>query len=416
MEAIKTRYNLCVEIMKGADTMYENESENQYTESYSTVESPGDRFTEHRNERKIKSPSYVTVKAFVITLIICMVATCVGTFFLTQYFGRANAVPQKKVSATNYGLNKPSGKALSVQQVIADNENAVVEIRTESVSKDSWLKNYVTEGAGSGVIVDSKGYILTCNHVIEGASNITVTLKNGKKYTASLVGADPATDVAVIRINGKNFPAATYGDCKSLALGDRVVAIGNPLGQLGGSASCGIISSLDRELEIGGRTMSLLQTDASINPGNSGGGLFDSYGNLIGIVVAKSTGSDIEGLGFAIPVNKASEIAKSLIENGKVKDRCLLGISILEIPDAKAAMEQGVEMAGVYVHDIKGRNAKKAGFQPGDYIYYLDGEKITQTSQIFSILEKHKPGDKIPVTVIRGNKTIKLETVLDEAQ
>ena len=396
--------------------MYENNSENQYNEYNSTVESPGDRFTEHRKKRKIKSPSYVTVRAFVITLIICMIATCAGTFFLTQYFGKSSLAPEKKVSATNYRLNKPSGKNLSVQQVIANNENAVVEIRTESVSKDSWLKNYVTEGAGSGVIVDSNGYILTCNHVIEGASNITVTLKNGKKQNARLIGTDPATDVAVIKISGKNFHAATYGDSKELSLGDMVVAIGNPLGQLGGSASCGIISSLDRELEIGGRTMNLLQTDASINPGNSGGGLFDSHGNLIGIVVAKSSGSDIEGLGFAIPVNKASEIAKSLIKNGKVKDRSLLGVTILEIPDARAAMEQGVEMAGVYIHEVKGTNAKKAGFEPGDYIYYLDGQKISQSSQIFSILEKHKPGEKIPVTVIRGNKTIKLETVLEEAQ
>ena len=150
------------------------------------------------------------------------------------------------------------------------------------------------------------------------------------EYTASLVGADELTDVAVLKIDDTGFTAATYGNSDNLSVGDLAVAIGNPLGELGGTATTGIISALNRELTVDGKTMNLLQTDSSINPGNSGGGMFDQYGNLVGIVVAKSSGSNVEGLGFAIPINTAADIAKQLIENGKVTGRAYIGVNILQ--------------------------------------------------------------------------------------
>lgn len=367
------------------------------------------------NDGKEKS-KFITKKTFIIGLIICMVASSALTFAGIRFFGvRTVDGNAKKVSATNYNLAKSTGSKKTVEEIIAQNEKAVVEIKTESVATDSWLTNYVKEGAGSGVIVDTKGYILTCNHVIEGATNITVTLKDKTEYQATVVGADKNTDIAVLKIKGTNFTAATYGNSKDLVPGNMVVAIGNPLGQLGGSASAGIISALDREIELGGRKMSLLQTDTSINPGNSGGGLFDGNGNLVGIVVAKSAGASIEGIGFAIPINKAADIAKSLIENGKVKGRAVLGVTILDVSDAETAMKYGLRNTGVYISDVTGKSAKKAGFHKGDMIYYVGDKEIKSSSELFEILEKHKPGDKLEVTVVRDNKTVTINTVLDEA-
>ena len=368
-------------------------------------------------KKKIKDPKYITRRAFVITLICCMLATSgltIGGYTLLADSGLVSG-GGKTVSATNYTLAKATGSEKSVQEIIAQNENAVVEIRTESVAMDNWLQNYVTQGAGSGVIVDTKGYILTCNHVIDGASKITVTLKDGTELDAKVVGGDAQNDIAVLKVNAKNLTAASYGDSSQLSVGDMVVAVGNPLGQLGGSASSGIISALDRTITVEGREMTLLQTDTSINPGNSGGGLFDQYGNLIGIVVAKSSGSDVEGLGFAIPIAKAAEIAKDLIENGRVTNRAAIGISVLDASSAEVAMQYGLRMTGVYIQEVTGSEAQKAGFKAGDMIYYVEDTKIENQASLVSALNKHKPGDKIKVTVIRDNQTVEITTTLIEA-
>ncbi len=374
------------------------------------------RQTYTKPKKKKREPKYISRRAFVIAMICCMIGTSaltVGGLTLASNLGIGNTT--KTVSATNYTLAKATGSAKSVQEIIAQNENAVVEIRTESISRDSWLQNYVTEGAGSGVIVDTKGYILTCNHVIDGASKITVTLKDGTELSAKVIGTDALNDVAVLKINAKNLTAASYGDSSKLQVGDMVVAIGNPLGELGGSASCGIISALDRSVTIDNREMTLMQTDTSINPGNSGGGLFDQYGNLVGVVVAKSTGSDVEGLGFAIPITKAAEIAKDLIENGHVTDRAAIGVTIIDASSAEVAMKYGLRMTGVYIQELNSSEAEKAGFQPGDMIYYVDDIKIESQANLTSALGKYKPGDKVKITVIRDNQTVELTTKLIEA-
>ena len=365
---------------------------------------------------KKTEPKYITRKAFIITLIICMIATSgltIAGYTLASNMGVGGT--SKTVSATNYTLAKATGSEKSVQEIIAQNENAVVEIKTEAVSRDNWMQNYVTEGAGSGVIVDTKGYILTCAHVVEGSNKIMVTLKDGTELEATLVGMDSQNDIAVIKIKANNLTAATYGDSSELSVGSLVVAIGNPLGELGGSASTGIISALDRELTVGNKNLTLLQTDASINPGNSGGGLFDQYGNLVGIVVAKSTGSDVEGLGFAIPIKEAASIAKDLIENGRVTGRAAIGVKIADISDAETALQYGVKMTGVYIQEVTGSNAKSAGLQAGDMIYYLEDTKIETSSDLQSALSEHKPGETVKLTVIRNNKTVDLKVKLTES-
>ncbi len=365
---------------------------------------------------KKKEKKYITRKAFIITLIICMIATSgltIAGYTLATNMGVGGT--SKTVSATNYTLAKATGSEKSVQEIIAQNENAVVEIKTESVSRDNWMQNYVTEGAGSGVIVDSKGYILTCAHVVEDSNKIMVTLKDGTEVEATLVGMDSQNDVAVIKIKAKNLTAATYGDSSELSVGSLVVAIGNPLGELGGSASTGIISALDRELTVGNKNLTLLQTDASINPGNSGGGLFDQYGNLVGIVVAKSTGSDVEGLGFAIPINHAAEIAKDLIENGRVTGRAAIGVQIIDVSDAQTAQQYNVRMTGVYIQEVTSSNAKSAGLEAGDMIYYLGDTRIESSADLQTALSGHKPGDTVKITVIRDNKTVDLKVKLTES-
>ena len=183
----------------------------------------------------------------------------------------------------------------------------------------------MTEGAGSGVVYSEDGYILTNNHVIEGASTINVTMNDGKTYEASLVAADSQSDIAVLKIDATGLTPVSFGDSDALSVGDLAVVIGNPLGTLAGTATDGIVSGLEREITLDGKSMTLIQVSASVNPGNSGGGVFDQYGNLIGLVVAKSSGSDVEGLGFAIPSNTVKSVVESLISNGYVAGRPAAG-------------------------------------------------------------------------------------------
>ena len=363
-------------------------------------------------------PKYVTMKVLIIALIICMVlSAAIGAAayaIAMSTFGGTTV--DKTIKTTNYNLARSTGAVLSIQEIIAKNENSVVARSTETVQTDFWAGQYVTQGAGSGVIYSEDGYIITNNHVISGASNINVTLHDGTEYPATLVAADSLTDVAVIKIDATELPAVQFGEMDALNVGDAVVAIGNPLGTLSGTATEGIVSALEREITIDGKQMTLIQTSASINPGNSGGGLFDQYGNLIGIVVAKSSGSDVEGLGFAIPCDKVASVAKSLIENGYVEGRPQAGITIVDLTDANAAMRAGVSITGVYISDVTGKNAQKAGLQKGDLIYYLDDTKITSSAQLVGLIQKHEVGDVVTFTVVRNNELLKMDVELELSQ
>ena len=391
------------------DKFQYEENKTVYTD---TAEAP------ERAPKKKKEPVYVTRKAFAVTLILCMVisaAVGAGAYALAMsHFG--GAVIDKTITTTNYNLAQATGSELSVQEIIAKNENSVVAISTESVSTDTWLRQYVTKGAGSGVIYSEDGYIITNNHVIEDASTIKVTLYDGSSYDATLVATDEQTDLAVIKIDQKGLTPVTIGTMDNLNVGDLVVAIGNPLGTLSGTATEGIISALEREITLDGKTMTLIQTSASINPGNSGGGLFDQYGNLIGIVVAKSSGSDVEGLGFAIPCDKVSTVVKSLIENGYVEGRPAAGITIVDLTSAQKAMQYGVSITGVYIQEVTGENAKKAGLKAGDLIYYVDDVKITDSSTLLNTIQSHQVGDTVEFTIVRDNEIKKFNVKLQDSQ
>lgn len=365
-----------------------------------------------------KEPRYVTTKSFVIVLILAIIVSASlgagGYALASNVFGVSGVT--KSINATNVNLAKATGSELSIQEIIARNENSVVAIETESVSTDSWLGQYVTQGAGSGIVYSEDGYIITNNHVISGASSIKVTLHNGTELKASLVATDPQTDVAVIKVDETGLTPVSFGDMTSLSVGDLAVAIGNPLGTLSGTATEGIISALEREITIDGKSMSLIQTSASINPGNSGGGLFDQYGHLIGMVVAKSSGSDVEGLGFAIPADTVSKVAKSLIEHGYVADRPVTGITIVDLTDANDAMQYGVDLTGVYIKDVTGKSAKKAGLKSGDLVYFINDVKVTSSAVLLKEIQKHEVGDTVTFTIVRDGDILKYDVTLEASK
>ena len=235
------------------------------------------------------------------------------------------------------------GEGMSISQIASVVSPSVVAITTEQMSgSQTWFGGYyVQSGAGSGVIISEDGYILTCAHVVNGATSIQVQLDNGDTYDATIVGQDTTSDVAVIKVEATGLTPAVIGDSNALAVGETVVAVGNPLGTLSNTVTNGIISALNREVTVEDNDMTLLQTSASISPGNSGGGLFNANGELIGIVNAKSSYSEAEGIGFAIPIDSGMEIAQQLIENGSVV-RPALGVQIYEVTDASTAARLGV--------------------------------------------------------------------------
>ncbi len=392
--------------------------------SYSPAGSPGMQAAQVQR-------GFITKKAFALILIFAMMLTMLASVGITAAYTTylnnktLNSINTSDDHATNYTLTE-SDESLSYKSIIQKTQDSVVSITTESVTNDIWMQNYVTQGAGSGVIIESDGYIITCQHVIEGARKITVTMRDGKEYDATIVGADAENDIAVIKIDATGLKAATYGDSSKLEVGDTTVVIGNPLGRLSGTVTTGIISALDRKLTIDNRTMTLLQTDASINPGNSGGGMFDASGNLIGIVEAKSTGSDIDGLGFATPINKAAKIAKELIENEGSNDQGgsgsessgtpKIGVTVAEIDDS-IAEQYGYAHGGLLVRQISSPQATLSGITEGDIIFKADGKNVADMEDLTDILSGKKAGDKLKLQVARQDgSTAELTTVLVSAQ
>lgn len=324
-------------------------------------------------------------------------------------------------SGSGITVNQQSGNAGSgnniedVSDIAAKCGPSVVEITTEAVSSgNSIFGQYVQQGAGSGVIFSEDGYIITNNHVIEGATSIEVRTQNGETYKAKLIGADDQTDLAVIKIDASNLTPATMGDSDSLQVGDAAIAIGNPLGELGGTVTCGIISALDREITVEDETMTLLQTDAAINPGNSGGGLFDANGNLIGIVNAKESSTGVEGLGFAIPVNGAIDIINELIQNGSVTSRPALNVSLYDYNSSQSLGRSNMEDGVYIVQVVQGGAADKAGLQQGDRILSFDNQEVQTAAEVKAILREHKIGDTVAMTVSRDGKTIDVQITLQQ--
>ncbi|MCD8498444.1 MAG: trypsin-like peptidase domain-containing protein [Clostridiales bacterium] len=305
-------------------------------------------------------------------------------------------------------------EALSITQIVAQGKPAVVAIDTETTVATPFGRNSIIPSAGSGFIISADGYVVTNHHVISGAQSIQVTLDNGDTYKASLVGSDPANDIAVLKIDGADLPSVQLGDSSDLEVGELAVAIGNPLGQLSGTVTAGIISALDRTITVDGQDMTLLQTDAAINAGNSGGALFNSFGEVIGINTAKNSGSGIEGLGFAIPIDHAEPIIEQLIEKGSVPEPPRIGIYT---QDVTAEMAQQYDLPeGVYVVQVgEGSPAAAAGIQRGDVIIAINGQETLTTSAINAVKNTLQAGDTMTLTIIRDGEKLEIPVVLAEA-
>lgn len=362
---------------------------------------------------EFRPKKYVPVRNKIITTAgIILLSGVVG--FGAGYAGshlsnNANVTIQQQTNKSNFGTVQVS----DVSDIVEKCKDSVVEITTESASSgNSIFGQYVSQGAGSGVIISKDGYIVTNNHVVSGATSLKVTTTDGTEYDASVVGKDSQTDLAVIKVDANNLQAATLGDSDILQVGDPAIAIGNPLGELGGTVTTGIISATDRQITIDDETMTLLQTDAAINPGNSGGGLFNADGNLIGIVNAKESSTGIEGLSFAIPITPAQDIITELMQNGSVTSRPALNVSLYDYTSNNQGQYSKYEDGCYIVQIVKNGAADKAGLKQNDRILSFDGEQIQSTSDVKNVLKKHKIGDTIKMVVERDSKKITVEITL----
>ncbi len=316
-------------------------------------------------------------------------------------------------------------KGSDVTAIAKEAGPAIVGIRmTISGTRYNYFGSTNTQvGEGSGIIIRKDGYIMTNYHVVYGADPkngtssktiLEVFLPDGREAKAEFKGGDEKTDLAVIKIDLENLPTAEIGDSSKLQVGELAVAIGNPLGmEFAGSVTVGVISALNRTMEVDDRTLNLIQTDAAINEGNSGGALLNSQGQVIGINSVKVAASGVEGLGFAIPVNDAWPIVEQLIKYGYVKGRPLIGISGREISSVYASYYGLTE--GIYITDVTiGSGADKAGIKPGDIIVSMAGKTIETINDLDKVKEAYKPGDTVTVVVNRDGKKISMKLTFSE--
>ena len=299
-----------------------------------------------------------------------------------------------------------SEDSLTAAQIYESNVSSVVAITTQTPTGS---------GVGTGIIMLEDGHIITNDHVVADAVNITVRTYDGKEYQAEIVGTDEKTDVAVIKIEAEGLKAAVFGDSDQVVVGEPAIVIGNPLGlEFANTMTQGSISSVSRDIQMGNYVMNLMQTDASINPGNSGGPLFNSRGDVIGVVSAKIKTSEAVGIGFAIPSNTALKVAQDFINFGSVQDRPMLGVTVEEI-NAYYAQMQGVETGVRVAEVVRGGAADLAEIQVGDYIVAFNGDSVSTISELNYAKDKCKVGDTVKVELRRQGQKVTVDLVLKDA-
>lgn len=332
-----------------------------------------------------------------------------STIATIKYYNNKTAT--EYIAPTNPSTNKPSAApvAMSVSNIAKQVGPAVVGVSTKSISSlDMFGFPETQEGMGSGIIFSEDGYILTNYHVVKGAKQISVIFNNGKEgkeIPAKVINYNAPMDLAVIKLTEKvKVPAiAQFGDSDSIQVGDPAIAIGNPLGkQFLGSVTSGVISAVNRQVSVGNEKQKFIQTDAAINPGNSGGALVNMYGQVIGINSAKIGGSEVEGLGFAIPINSVKPQIQSL-----TKPILTIGIMCRDI-DSQIAKQFNLPI-GIYVQQVQEFSpAEKAGIEPGDVIVRFDNKTVKTVQEMNELKQKHNSGDKVEIIVNRNGKTKKL--------
>jgi len=356
-------------------------------------------------------------KTLLVVFLVALLGAGAGTFGVLEIYNKTNN--QNSATKDNVVVNEVKYNEINKTDYTKAIEKAydtvvIVQATVQTSNSYFYMSNSTSVSAGSGVIFSEDGYIVTNEHVIDGAVSedaVTVTLYDGTKYPARIVGYDTRTDLAVLKIEANNLPYSTFADSDQLVLGQDAIAIGNPLGA-GLSCSNGIVSALEKEIYINNVYMSVIQTNAAVNEGNSGGGLFDINGNLIGIVNAKKSSTysstTVEGMGYAIPSNKVIRIINELVENGYVKNRASLGIRVYT---SNYYSETGVVVSEV----IENSGADQAGMQQNDIITKIGNTEITSYADLSKALENYLVGDSVKVDVIRNDKLITLTVVLQEA-
>ena len=333
--------------------------------------------------------------------------------------GSATEVNVSSRPATAVAVKTVDGKtAMTDAEVYAAGVNSVVSINVTGTNGTNFFGQPVkTASAGSGFVLTKDGFIVTNYHVVKNADTVKVTMYNGDEYDAKYVGGDEDYDIAVIKVEAADLQPVTLGDSDKLNVGDHVLAVGNPLGELTFSMSGGMVSSVNRAINVSGTPFNMIQTDASINPGNSGGPMFNEYGEVVGIVSAKysSTGNEaVEGLGFAIPINDVFAMIQDIMTNGYITNKPYLGITGGTMTEQMAAQYRFDIASGVFVYSVEeGKAAEKAGLQMGDVITKVDDHDIKTMEDLTAVKKQYSAGDTVTLTVYRAGETITVELTWD---
>ena len=366
-----------------------------------------------------KGKSSITTPVAIILCVCTVLLSCLAGFAGAWLYRRQVGVSSDTAVLYRTIETKTDSSAGDISSVADTVSDSVVEITTEYVTTGYFsFGQYVTKGAGSGVIITEDGYIVTNNHVVSDTDNgntladkIVVRLRNGEEYAARLIGRDADADIAVIKIDATGLSASVWGDSDALKVGEKIVVVGNPLGKLGGTVTTGIISASDREITVDNTKMNLIQTDAAVNPGNSGGGMFNMSGELVGIVNAKSSGTGIEGLGFAIPGNDAKSVVEQLLQYGYVRGRVYIGVTFYEA--STGGWFSGDSTGILYVYSCEaGYNDDVLKY--GDQVISVDGVAVSTKADVKAVISEHAVGDKVTFTIIRNNRTLDVEVELFE--
>ncbi len=372
--------------------------------------------------QKKKNPTWLTafLGAVVGALLVSILSPAISGLFGhdggTFSFGDAPEATPSLLQVTYNPENRTELTTVEIGKLVGPAAVGITTVvETQMYSIFGGRNTYESSGSGSGIIISSDGYIITNNHVIQNAKKVTVILNNSKVYDAKVIGADAQTDLAVLKIDAKDLPTAVLGNSDALEAGERVVAIGNPLGQeLAGTLTEGIVSALNRTLTVDNVSYTLIQTDAAINPGNSGGALVNRFGEVIGINTVKVSSSDVEGLGFSIPVNNAKPIIEDLINHGYVKGRPRIGLYAEYLTPEEAAY-YNIPSAGLFVSEVVADSgAAKAGIRKGDVVLKCNAEEVKSVDELNAIRDQFKAGDTITLTINRDGNVMDIRVTLTE--